>query len=188
VKDGWAGLKTLCQRMGLVYSPCRGMYLELRLRPVGRGHARPQPRPAATGTEEGQRSQPPPRCRSGPPATESSGPSWTPRATPSPSQLSPGPRGRTVAKSAAFGSSDRAAGHQPPRISMWCLLGHPGVFNRKTVRRLRSQGPYQTFLAPTNATLVPAPVRACLYAINYEDFLCAIQCGGYGRCLTCDGL
>jgi hypothetical protein len=37
-----AGLETLCQRMGC-YSPCRGMYLELRPRPVSREHARPQP-------------------------------------------------------------------------------------------------------------------------------------------------
>jgi hypothetical protein len=39
---------------------------------MSREHARPQPRPATAGTEEGQRSQP--RCRSGSPATEPSGP------------------------------------------------------------------------------------------------------------------
>jgi hypothetical protein len=40
-KEACAGLKALCQRMGC-YSPCRGMYLELRRRPVRRKHARPQ--------------------------------------------------------------------------------------------------------------------------------------------------
>jgi hypothetical protein len=39
---------------------------------MSREHARPQPRPAAAGTEEGQRDQP--RCRSGSPAIEPSGP------------------------------------------------------------------------------------------------------------------
>jgi hypothetical protein len=76
---------------------------------MSREHARPQP-PAGSrryGEEgQGQRSQP--RCRSGSPATGPR-PNWTPRTTPSPSQLPPGPRGRTVAKSAAFGPSDRAA-------------------------------------------------------------------------------
>jgi hypothetical protein len=37
-----AGLKALCQRMRC-YSACRGMYLELRRRPMSREHARPQP-------------------------------------------------------------------------------------------------------------------------------------------------
>jgi hypothetical protein len=102
-----ACLKTLCQRTGRGVrrnGPCRGMYLELRLGPVSREHARPQP-PAASrryapGTEEAQMAdeaaprtraasapggQPPvrrrgrcqmsqPRCRSGSPATEPSGP------------------------------------------------------------------------------------------------------------------
>jgi hypothetical protein len=57
-----------------------------------REHARPQPRPAAAGTEEHKRSQP--RCPSGPPATEPSGPGAKlppPRGTPIPSQLPPGP-------------------------------------------------------------------------------------------------
>jgi hypothetical protein len=46
VKEGWAGLKTLCQRMGR-NAPCRGLHLELRPRPMSREHARPQP-PAAS--------------------------------------------------------------------------------------------------------------------------------------------
>jgi hypothetical protein len=96
------------------FSACRGMYLELH----GPGPHEPRTentrglshRPAAAGTEEGQRSQP--RCRSGSPATEPSGPgsSWTPRTTPSPTQLFTGPRGRTVANISPPGPSDRAAG------------------------------------------------------------------------------
>jgi hypothetical protein len=50
-KGGWAGLKALCQRMGR-NAPCRGMYLELRPRPMSREHARPQP-PAATSRRYG---------------------------------------------------------------------------------------------------------------------------------------
>ena len=30
--------------------------------------------------------------------------------------------------------------------------------------------------------------RLPVYAIKYEAFLCSLQCGGNGRCLTCDGL
>jgi hypothetical protein len=71
VKEALAGLKALCRRMRC-YSACLGMYLELRPRPMNRGHVRPHPRPAAAGTEEGQRSQP--RCRPGSPATEPSSP------------------------------------------------------------------------------------------------------------------
>jgi hypothetical protein len=46
VKEGWAGRKTLCQRMRC-YSAYRGMYFELRPRPMSREHARPQ-HPAAS--------------------------------------------------------------------------------------------------------------------------------------------
>jgi hypothetical protein len=45
-----------------------------------------------------------------PPNPAAQGPSWTPRTTPRPDQLPPGPRGRTVANIAASGPSDRAAG------------------------------------------------------------------------------
>jgi hypothetical protein len=110
-KEGWAGLKTLCQRMRC-FSACRGMYLELRPRPMSREHARPQ-QPAGSrryggGAEEpapvpvgvtGHRTQRP-----------REGPSWTPRTTPSPTQLLTGPRGRTVANISPPGPSDRAAG------------------------------------------------------------------------------
>jgi hypothetical protein len=30
--------------------------------------------------------------------------------------------------------------------------------------------------------------RLPVYAIKYEASLCSLQCGGNGRCLTCDGL
>jgi hypothetical protein len=101
------------------YSPCRGMYLELRPRPMSREHARPQP-PAGSrryggGTEEpapvpvgvtGYRTQ-----RSGqvgPPG---------PRSTPSPSQLPPGPRGRTVRTVANISCS--------VQLACWLLADHP---------------------------------------------------------------
>jgi hypothetical protein len=45
-----------------------------------------------------------------PPNPAARGPSWTPRTTPSPTQLLTGPRGRTAANIAASGPSDRAAG------------------------------------------------------------------------------
>ena len=45
-----------------------------------------------------------------PPNPAAQGPSWTPRTTPSPTQLLTGPRGRTGANNAPPGSSDRAAG------------------------------------------------------------------------------
>ncbi len=45
-----------------------------------------------------------------PPNPAAQGPSWTPRTTPSPTQLLTGPRGRTAANIAASGPSDRAAG------------------------------------------------------------------------------
>jgi hypothetical protein len=70
------------------------------------------PRPAAAaGTEEGQRGQPRGAGRGHrPPNPAAQGPSWTPRTTPSPTQLLTGPRGRTAASIAASGPSDRAAG------------------------------------------------------------------------------
>jgi hypothetical protein len=45
-----------------------------------------------------------------PPNPAAQGPNWTPRTTPSPTQLLTGPRGRTVANIAASVPSDRAAG------------------------------------------------------------------------------
>jgi hypothetical protein len=59
VKEALAGLKALCRRMRC-YSACLGMYLELRPRPMNRGHVRPHPRPAAAGTEEGGTKEPAP--------------------------------------------------------------------------------------------------------------------------------
>jgi hypothetical protein len=36
----------------------------------------------------------------------------------------------------------RVASSRPPRIALWYLLGHLGVFNRQQVSRLRSHCPY----------------------------------------------
>jgi hypothetical protein len=59
-----------------------------------------------------------------PPNPAAQGPSWTPRATPSPTQLLTGPRGPTVANTPASGPSDRAAGlRQPAGASLGCSLG-----------------------------------------------------------------
>jgi hypothetical protein len=118
------GLKTENALPGGGNDTYRGMYLELRQRPVSREHARSQPpRPAAAGTEEGQRSQQPapgepvpvgvtghrtkrPRGQVGRPPDPGPHPEQ-----PSPAaQLPLGPRGRTVANTAAPGSFDRAAG------------------------------------------------------------------------------
>ena len=57
-KESVAGLKTLCQRTGC-YSPCRGMYLELRNGPMSREHARPQP-PAGSRRYGGGEEEPAP--------------------------------------------------------------------------------------------------------------------------------
>jgi hypothetical protein len=68
-----------------------------------------------------------------PPNPAARGPSWTPRTTPSPTQLLTEPRGRTAANTAASGPSDRAAG--PPWScfyiaivrAMACVSGVCGV-------------------------------------------------------------
>jgi hypothetical protein len=102
------------------YTQRRILYLELRPRPMIREHARPQPpagsRRCGGGAEEpapvpgrvdGRGHRPP-----NPAAQESS---WTPRTTPSLTQLLTGPRGRTVANISPPGPSDRAAGQASSR-------------------------------------------------------------------------
>jgi hypothetical protein len=77
----------------------RILYLELRRRPMSREHARPQP-PAGSrryGGARGRGASPGAGRGHRPPNPAAQGPSWTPRSTPSPSQLPPGPRWRTVA-------------------------------------------------------------------------------------------
>jgi hypothetical protein len=55
-----------------------------------------------------------------PPNPAAQRPSWTPRTTPSPTQLLTGPRGRAVANIAAPGGpSDRAAGRPPAHTPIW---------------------------------------------------------------------
>jgi hypothetical protein len=93
------------------------LHLELRRRPTSREHARPQP-PAGSRRYGGGAEEPAPVpvpvgvTGHRPPNPAARGPSWTPRTTPSPTQLLAGPRGRTAANIAASGSgpSDRAAG------------------------------------------------------------------------------
>jgi hypothetical protein len=93
----------------------RILYLELRRGPMSQEHARPQPPAGSRRYGEGAE-EPAPVTGAGAgrgrrlPNPAAQGPSWTPRSTPSPSQLPPGPRGRTEANTAATGSSDCAAG------------------------------------------------------------------------------
>jgi hypothetical protein len=138
-KEAFAGLDIRNANNGLP-AHYRVLYLALRQRPMSREHARPRP-PAGSprygrGAEEpapvpvgvgvtGHRTQRP----------RAQGPSWTPRTTPSPTQLLTGPRGRTGANNALPGSSDRAAGHPIP-----CTCPCPTMF--MSIKRLLPKNQY----------------------------------------------
>jgi hypothetical protein len=105
-KGGWAGLKALCQRMRC-YSACRILHLELRPRPMGREHARPQP-PA------GSRRQPPVRRR-GRGASPGAGRGHRPRTEPSGGQVGPpGPHPTQLSSSLDPARGRAGANNSPP--------------------------------------------------------------------------